>query len=135
MTRCPDTDALVAVGDALGWNINDGLQHLRSCETCRATLETLQLTRSALHDAEPVDDATLARITAALAAERRSERTRSRNTQRWTNTIEALLAGAAAPALLVSSGIEIGSVAVGLLTCALAAALVTWGRRLRLFAT
>ena len=59
---------------------------------------------------------------------------RARRADRWASALEAALAGVGAPLVLASSGIEIGSIAVGLVAAALGAALLLGGKRLRLYA-
>jgi predicted anti-sigma-YlaC factor YlaD len=134
MKECPDTDAIVTIADALEWDVVEGLRHLQTCDDCRARLDTLQVARAALSETQPVDAALLARVAHAVSVEAQDERERTRRTERRASALEALLAGVAAPVVLISSGFEIGSVAAGLLTCALGATLLIYGRRLRLYA-
>ena len=107
MNECPGTDAIIAVADALSWNVSDGLRHLQTCDECRARLEVLQLTRSGFMESEPVEPEVLQRISAALGAAAEAERERARERERWGSLAEAVLAGVAALIILVSSGIEI----------------------------
>ena len=134
MRECPDSDAIVSIADALDWEVAEGLQHLQTCADCRARIATLQAARSALLDAQPVEALVLDRITDALSEAAHHERVRARRTQRWASVAEAVLAGAAAPVVLVSGGVQIGSMAAVLLTGALGSAFVVYGRRLRLYA-
>jgi hypothetical protein len=133
MGSCPDTDAIVTIAEALSWDVADGLQHVQECADCRARLEALQLTRAAFTALEAVDDATIASISAALGVEATRERTRARHAELWAGVFEAVLAGVAGPLVLVSSGIELGSITAGALTFALGAAFFVYGRRLRLY--
>jgi predicted anti-sigma-YlaC factor YlaD len=133
MRACPETDAIVTIARALDWDVAEGLRHLQACGECRATIDALQLTRSALAETEAIDDATLARISALVRAEARRERPRGLHVARWASIVEAVLAGVAAPIVLVSSGIELGSTATGALTSVLGAAFLLYGRRLRLY--
>jgi predicted anti-sigma-YlaC factor YlaD len=133
MKECPDTDAIVSIADALDWDVAEGLHHLQTCDECRARIEALRSTRTALSETEPVDDAVLARIAGALHTEARAERTRARDAHRWASALETVLAAVAAPTVLVASGIEIGSMTACLLTGALGAAFLASGRRLRLY--
>ena len=87
-----------------------------------------------MSEVNAVPDAALARVADALRAKACEERGRSRRADRWAKALEAALAGLGAPLVLASSGIEIGSIAVGLVTAALGAALLLYGRRLRLYA-
>ena len=54
MTDCLDIDTLAAVGQALDWNINERLDHLVECPSCRESLATLAATRHALATEEIV---------------------------------------------------------------------------------
>jgi hypothetical protein len=108
--------------------------NLQTCADCRARLDVLQVTRSAFMETEAVDDATIARISALVGAEAQSERAGSERARRWASAFEALLAGIAGPIVLISSDVEIGSAAAGVLTFALGAAFLVYGRRLRLYA-
>lgn len=134
MRGCPDTDAAVAIGAALGWDVANGLHHLQTCTVCRARMDLLQRTRSALAETAAVDAATLARISAALHAEADRERARQQAGALWVSTLEAVLAGVAAPVVLITSGMPIPGAAALLLTSGLGAALLLAGRRLRLHA-
>jgi hypothetical protein len=131
MKECTDTDAIVTVAAALDWNVAEGLRHLTTCDDCRARIDMLRVTHAAMSEVDAVPDAALARVADALRAEARAERGRARRADRWANALEAALAGVGAPLVLASSGIEIGSIAVGLVTAALGAALLLYGRRLR----
>jgi hypothetical protein len=75
----------------------------------------------------------LARISQTLSAAARDEQKRAHRSQRWASAAEAVLAAVGAPIVLVSSGVQIGSVAAGLLTCVLGATLLVYGRRLNLW--
>lgn len=134
MKECLDTDAIVTVAAALDWDVAEGLRHLNTCDDCRARIDTLRFTHAAMTEVDAVPDAALARVADALRAEARVERARARRMDRWANGLEAALAGVGAPLVLVSSGIEIGSIAVGLVAAALGAALLLYGKRLQLYA-
>jgi len=110
MSQCPNPDAIIAIGDALDWEIADGLSHLQTCEDCRVQLELLQTVRSGFTVAEPVDAATLHRITSALGRAGRLERERSRVRERWIGALEPLLAGFTGLVIIVSSGIAVANV-------------------------
>lgn len=133
MRSCPDTDAIVTIADTLNWDVVEGLHHLQTCTDCRARIEALQLTRSALVETEAVADATVVRIAALVGAESRRERARGRTAQRWASALEAVLAGITAPIVLLASNIEIGSITAGAATVALGAAFLVYGRRLGLY--
>lgn len=134
MSECPDTDAITTIGSALNWNVQEELRHLQTCDDCRDRIDVLQATHAAFSAVEAIGDAVLARIPAALGAEARSERTRIRTTRRRAAVVEALLAGAAAPIALITSGVTIGSAAAGMLAIATGIVLMTFGRRLRVLA-
>lgn len=55
MTDCLDTDTLAAVGQALDWNVDQRLDHLVGCPSCRELLTTLAAARHALAQEEVVD--------------------------------------------------------------------------------
>ena len=134
MKECLDTDAIVTVAAALDWDVAEGLRHLTTCDDCRARIDTLRVTHAAMSEISAVPDDALARVTDAVRAEAREERGRTRRADRWASALEAALAGVGAPLVLASSGIEIGSTAVGLVAAVLGAALLLGGKRLRLYA-
>jgi predicted anti-sigma-YlaC factor YlaD len=134
MKECLDTDTIVTVAAALDWDVAEGLRHLNTCDDCRARIDTLRVTLAAMSEVNAVPDASLARVADALRAEAREERARARRADRWASALEAALAAVGAPLVLASSGIEIGSIAVGLVAAALGAALLLYGKRLRLYA-
>ena len=134
MKECLDTDAIVTVAAALDWDVAEGLRHLNTCDDCRARIDTLRVTLAAMSEVNAVPDASLARVADALRAEAREERARARRADRWASALEAALAAVGAPLVLASGGIEIGSTAVGLVAAALGAALLLYGKRLRLYA-
>jgi hypothetical protein len=130
MTGCPDTDAILTIGDALNWDVAEGLRHLDSCDECRTQLEVLRLTRVGFSEAEPVDAEVLRRISAALGAAARRERSQVRLRERVTYSIEVFMAGVTALIILVSTGIEIQSIGAGALWFAVGAALMAGGSAL-----
>ena len=85
MNHCLSTDAILTIGDALGWDVQDGLRHLQTCEECRAQLEVLRLARDGFVETEPIDAAVLGRIATAVSAAARSEQQRARAGERWTH--------------------------------------------------
>jgi anti-sigma factor RsiW len=131
MRGCPDTDAIIAIGHALDWDVSDGLEHLRTCPDCRTRLATLRLTRAALVEAQPLDDAATARIIAAVRTEARRERTGLRSALGWAGVLEAALGGTAAVIVPVSSGVGIATPGAGVIAFVLGATAVVLGRRLR----
>jgi hypothetical protein len=130
MTGCLDTDAILAIGDALNWDVAEGLRHLDSCDDCRAQLDILRLTRVGFSETERVDTEVLRRISAALGQAARSERSRVRLRERVVHSIEVIMAGVTALIILVSSGIEIQSIGAGALGFTLGAALMAGGKTL-----
>ena len=130
MSECLGTDALLAIGDALGWDVSAGLRHLETCGECRARLEALRLTRAAFGETEPIDPAVVRRISAAVSAAARTEKSRARQRRRWLGAVEPLMAGVTGLVVVVSSGIPIESIGAGLLAFALGATLVVGGRAL-----
>ena len=130
MSECFGADALLAIGGALDWDVAEGLRHLETCGECRTRLEALRLTRLAFAETEPVDPAVARRISAAVSAAARAEKSRARQRQRWAGALEPLVAGVTGLIVLVSSDIRIESAAAGLLGFALGATLIACGRAL-----
>ena len=128
MSECLDTDAMLAIGDALDWDVSEGLRHLEACNECRTRLEALRLTRLAFLETGPVDPAVVRQISAAVSAAARAERGRRRQRRRWVGAAEPLVAGVTGLTIVVSSGIRIESTAAGLLGFALGATLIVCGR-------
>jgi anti-sigma factor RsiW len=128
MSECLGADAMIAIGDALNWDVAEGLRHLETCSECRTRLEGLRLTRLAFVETEPVDPAVVRRISAAVSAAARTERRRARQWQRWVGAIEPLVAGVTGLIILTSSGIPIESTTAGLLGFTLGATLMACGR-------
>ncbi len=73
MTDCLDSDTLIAVGQALDWNVDEPLDHLGACTSCRASLATLAATRQALAREEPVDADLVDRIMRQLPVHQAEE--------------------------------------------------------------
>jgi anti-sigma factor RsiW len=130
MNECPSADALVTIGDALNWDVAEGLRHLERCDECRAELEGMRLTRTALLESEAMDEAAIGRVTAAIGGAAREERGRSQLRRNWTSAAEPLVAGVAAVIVLMSSGIRVTSAAEALLAFSLGAVLMFGGTRL-----
>ena len=53
MKSCLDVDTLTSVGQALDWDVAQ-LDHVHTCDECRAQLEVLKTARAILTDEEPV---------------------------------------------------------------------------------
>lgn len=73
MTDCLDSDALLALQEALEWDGTAGMTHLARCADCRGVLAELELLHSAVAPLEP-DQAFVSRITASLACAHAAER-------------------------------------------------------------
>ena len=138
MSECLDIDAILAIGHALDWNVEEGLSHLRTCTDCRAQLDTLQRTRAGLLASTPVAAGTLHRISAALHEASRGEIHHSRRRTRLRQAAEAGTAGVAALVILVSNRSPIEGPATAAVAFSLAAILMVIGtalaRRLPAFA-
>ena len=109
MSECLDTDAILEIGHALEWNIEEGLSHLQTCAECRRQLEILQRTREGLLGSTPVGAETLQRVSEALLDARRAE---LRQEQRWTplrQAADACAAGVVALLILLSNGVPVDS--------------------------
>ena len=130
MSECPSTDAMLAVGDALDWDVPEAVRHLETCDECRTRLEALRLTRLAFVETRAVDPAVLRRISAGIDAAARTEKNRARQRHRWVSVAEPLMAGVTGLIILVSSGIPIVSAPAGLLGFTLGATLILGGRAL-----
>jgi hypothetical protein len=109
MKDCLSTDAIVAIGQALDWNVMEGLHHLHSCEECGAQLETLKLAHSVFLEAETVGSDVLQRVTAAVSVAAAKEQRQAQRPERRALWWEAILAGVTALIVLVSSGVTIES--------------------------
>jgi anti-sigma factor RsiW len=70
MTDCLDSDILTAVGQALDWDVDEPLDHLGTCQSCRATLATLAATRNTLARQVAVDPKLVDRIMTQLPVNR-----------------------------------------------------------------
>jgi hypothetical protein len=130
MNGCLDADALLAIGHALDWNVEERLSHLRTCADCRAQLETLQRVRDALQASTPVDPDAVRRITAALREAGSEERHRARQRSGLRQIAEACAAGVTAVLVIVSNGISIESPATAVAGFLLGALLIMTGTAL-----
>ena len=129
MSDCLGADQLVTIGDALDWDVAVKLEHLQSCESCRARLAELGLIRAALAETEAVEEAVVERIGAALRAEAHDGPARTPLGARpRAPALEALLAGITAPVVVISSGIEIDGLAAGLICASAAVAVLLFDR-------
>ena len=80
MTDCLDSDILTAVGQALDWDVDEPLDHLGTCQSCRATLATLAATRNTLAREVAVDPELIDRIMTQLPVHQAEE---SRSARTW----------------------------------------------------
>jgi hypothetical protein len=119
MKGCLSSDAMVAMGEAVGWNVPDAWRHVETCAECQAQMETLRLSRAALVEYQDVDPAVLREVTSAV----RMAAVTSRAKARWLHAAEALPAGFAALVVLVSSGIRIDGPGLAALGFTLGAAI------------
>jgi hypothetical protein len=126
-SECLDADAILALGHALDWKVEEGLRHLRTCGDCRAQLETLQRTHEELTASTPVDPKTLQRISAALQEASRVESDRAPGRARLQLAAEACVAGIAALLVLVSNGVPIEGPATASVGFSLGAILMVIG--------
>jgi hypothetical protein len=129
MSECLDTDAILTIGHALDWKVDEGLSHLRTCTNCRAQLETLQRTREGLLASTPVDSETLQQISAALHEASRGEFDHARR-PRLPQAAEACAAGVTALLTLVSNGVPIEGPATAAVGFSLGAILMVAGTAL-----
>ncbi len=89
MTDCLDSDTLTAVGQALDWDVDEPLDHLGACASCRASLATLAATRHALAKEELVAPELVDRIMTQLPVHQAEE---SGSARTW-NPVVVLNAG------------------------------------------
>jgi hypothetical protein len=108
MKECPGTDALVTVAEALDWEVTSALEHLRTCDDCRARLAVLTAAHLSYAETAPISENVVARITGALAEAARQEQTVARSAERAAQIVESLLVGATAAAVIVSAGVGLG---------------------------
>jgi anti-sigma factor RsiW len=130
MTTCPDTDAIIAIGDALDWNVAEGLRHLQTCDDCREQLEILELTRSAFTQTEAIDPVVTRRVTDALRVAANDEAVRTQRRRRWLAIAEPIAAGVTGLLLLRSGGIQIESVGTAIVGFVLGALAILGGHAL-----
>lgn len=130
MSQCLETDALLTVGDALDWKVEDGLRHLQDCETCRAELEALRIAHAGLADVEPVGADAIRAVTDAVHAAAARERTQMHARARLLQWVEPVLAGVTALVIVSSSRVPIDGFGAAVLAFALGIALLLAGRSL-----
>jgi hypothetical protein len=133
MTECLEADTLVALGEALDWTTEEGLEHLLTCDVCRDQLRSLARLHGVLSEeiapAEGFTDQVVGglRLAQAISPVQRG--------RRLIGILNAALAGITAffvVALAVSSasGMTMGP-SVALVSAAAAAATLWWNRARR----
>ncbi len=130
MTGCLDTDAKVAIGNALDWDVQEGLRHLEHCEDCQTELEVLRLARMGLLESAPVDAAVVRRVAGAVRGAAGAERQHALFRERWMRAGEAVVAGLTAVIIAISSNAPVDSVAALLVAFGSGAGLLLAGRAL-----
>ena len=128
MSNCPDADAILTIGDALGWDVEDGLRHLQTCDDCRAQMDALRIAHAGFAESEAVDDAVLRRVTGAIDAVATREAERGQATNVLVQWLEPILAGVTALITVSSSRVPIDSVGAAALAVALGIGLLYAGR-------
>ena len=123
MTDCLSPDAMVAVGQAVDWNVPDAWRHLERCSECQARVEALRLARAGLMEETAIDPDVLRQVTTAVGAAAASVQAR----QGWFHAVEAALAGVAAVLVLISSGVQVDGPGTAALGFALGATLMAAG--------
>lgn len=121
MMECPGSDALATIAAALDWNVEEALEHVRTCADCRGRLATLTATHAAFQADEMVPEYVVARITGAIAGEARGNAERARAGERTARAIEAVLAGATALVIVLAAGTPSANVAALAATFAIGA--------------
>jgi hypothetical protein len=128
MSRCPDTDTILTIGDALHWDVQEGLRHLQTCEDCRSQIDVLRLAHAGFADAEAVAPAVLQSVSGAVATAAARDRERRRTTDVLAQWIEPILAGVTALITVSSSRVPIDSVGAAAAAFAIGIALFFAGR-------
>lgn len=102
-TECFDTDALVTIAAAFGWDGGDGVRHLAGCHACQAALRELSVVRETLAATEAPGPEFTASVLATLPARESeaSEQSLSAQRDRRSALIIAVLATAGALAILL----------------------------------
>jgi hypothetical protein len=130
MTPCLDTEAMLDIGHALEWRIDEGLSHLRTCAECRTQLEMLQRVREQVLASESVDAAALDELTAVLRQAGREDLSATRRRVRLWQAAEACGAGVTGLIALNSSGVPLEGPAVAVAAFSIAAILMVVGSAL-----
>lgn len=74
MNSCLHEDSLLTIGQALEWEVDEGLRHLHDCERCKKMLEDLSGLNRLLKGQEPIDPKIMDRVTGALEREMAAEK-------------------------------------------------------------
>jgi hypothetical protein len=124
-----ETDSLVTLGSALGWEVDAGLRHLAECHECRARLGRLAELRGALSEEIEPAAGFAARMVAALPS-REAGPAPARPGPGLAGVLNGVLAGATAffAVQLAAGGATIGLVPT-LAASLLVAALAAWQAR------
>ena len=109
MNSCPGTDALATIAGALEWDVETGIRHLSSCESCAHQLGVLRDVRLAYEIDAPLPAGMERRITSALHEAAFREEKRTRRAQGIGDLIEAILAGATALAVVNTGGVDVSA--------------------------
>lgn len=109
MTHCPGTDALATIAGALEWDVEQGIKHLSSCESCASNLHALRSVHDTFDVREEVPESVVAGIRAAISASAQQESARGKRVQSFGDVIEAALAGLTALAVVNTGGLDVGS--------------------------
>ncbi len=91
MSSCLDTDTLVGIGAAIGWETEDTLRHIATCQECHEELRRLAKIHAVLnHESQPMTGFT-ERVLDGLRAPGRTPRPH----RRWSlvGAFNGLLAG------------------------------------------
>ncbi len=125
MTNCLDTDTLVGVGAAIGWETEDTLRHIATCQECHEELRRLAKIHGVLnHEMQPMPGFT-ERVLGGL----RAPGLPPRSDRRWSfvGAFNGLLAGMTAffAIALGSSGSAPVSFGPPVLVVAMVVAIVT----------
>ena len=111
MTNCPGTDALATIAGALEWDVEQGIKHLSTCETCARNLHALRSVHDTYDVREEVPETVLTRISATITESAQQERARGKRVQSLGDVIEAALAGLTALVVVNTGGLEVGAAA------------------------
>lgn len=132
MTRCLESEELVAIGTAVDWLVEETLDHLQHCNRCREEIARLTLVHRALSAQEVPRAGFTDQVMASIAA---TDARRARARRLVSVSLTPILAGATAffAIALAATGpspIEIGPVAIAA-SIGVAALIALWDARQR----